>query len=186
MRDWWATVLRCCGDRVETEQFVTEFEPGQRLRPDVRASPEVGSYRTYDVEVASSSFTAGTQNKTESNAKRRTNLKAEQWSKARRTSCDRVNHRLEKQPLVPMALDVYGRRGKNRPSTDRSSRAKVGRRPLNIDRNIVETGTITADLNHANFPDSVPRAEPGQPRHTYKKMDDPSSLVLGRLPGEGE
>ena len=39
-RDWWAGVLANCGDRVETEQFVSEYEPEKRLRADVRAVPD--------------------------------------------------------------------------------------------------------------------------------------------------
>ena len=37
--DWWAGVLANCGDRVETEQIVSKYEPENRLRADVRWEP---------------------------------------------------------------------------------------------------------------------------------------------------
>ena len=54
IRDWWAGVLANCGDRIETEQFVSEYEPELRSRADVRAIPDVRGHPTYDDTVVSS------------------------------------------------------------------------------------------------------------------------------------
>ena len=47
IRDWWAGVLANCGDRVETEQFVSEYEPEKKTARRCPSDPRRG--RTSDI-----------------------------------------------------------------------------------------------------------------------------------------
>ena len=56
IRDWWAGVPTNCGDRVETEQFVSEYEQLLRRRADIT---DVVGYPTYHDAAVRSPFTSG-------------------------------------------------------------------------------------------------------------------------------
>ena len=69
IRDWRAGVLTNCADRVQTAQFVSEYERALRLRADIRAIPDVGGYATYYDVVVTSPFTTGMRESQESEPK---------------------------------------------------------------------------------------------------------------------
>ena len=110
IRDWWAGVLANCGDRVETEQFVSEYEPEKRLRADVRAIPDVGGHPTYYDIVVSSPWTTGTPEGAESENKGQPHedraVKAAETNKMRDYTPPPNTQAVH---IITMAFDVYGR-----------------------------------------------------------------------------
>ena len=106
IRDWWAGVLANCGDRVETEQFVSEYEPEKKLRADVRAIPDVGGHPTYYDIVVSSPWTVGTPAKTKDNRTKDRAVKAAETNKMRDYT---PLPNTQAVHIITMAFDVYGR-----------------------------------------------------------------------------
>ena len=105
-------MLANCGDRVETEQFASEYEPEKRLRADARAIPDVEGHPTHHDIVVSSNWTTGTHEVAEGENKGQPHE-------------DRVGNPAEMNKLrdykpppntqavhiVPMAFGVYGKLG---------------------------------------------------------------------------
>ena len=48
--DWWAGLRKSRGDRVETEQFISEYEPEARMSADAVAIPDAGGGRRSQLE----------------------------------------------------------------------------------------------------------------------------------------
>ena len=102
-------MLTNCGDHVETEQFVSEYEPEKRIRADVRAIPDVGGHPTYYDTVVSSPWTTGSHEGAESEHKCQPHedraVKAAETNKMRYYSRRQNTQAIH---IVPMAFDVYG------------------------------------------------------------------------------
>ena len=103
--------LKSCRDRVDTEQFISEYDPEMSVRVDVAAILDVGHPTFYDV-VVTSPFATGTHIRTEE-GKERTTVRRRQSSKPRKKKSS-ISGRRERKPvvhLVPLAFDVYRRCG---------------------------------------------------------------------------
>ena len=102
IRDWWAGVLANCGDRVETEQFVSECEAEKRL----------GGHPTFYDIVVSSPWTTGTHEGAGSEHKGQPHedraVKAAETNKMR--DC-KPPPSTEAAHIILMSFDVYGRWG---------------------------------------------------------------------------
>ena len=110
IRDWWAGVLANCGDQVETEQFVSEYEPEIRLRADVRAIQDVGGHPTYSDIVASSPWTTGTHEGAESEHKGQPHDdRAVKTAETNKIRDYKPPPSTQAAHIIPVALDIYGR-----------------------------------------------------------------------------
>ena len=140
IRDWCAGVLSSCGDRVETEQFVSEYEPEKRLRADVRQS------QTW--EGARLTWTTGTHEGAESEHKGQAH--EDRAVKAAETNKMRDYNPLPKTQavhIIPMTCDVYGRWGERAELAlkQAASRRLEKRDALRATRSERSLGALAAD-----------------------------------------
>ena len=114
-----------CGHRVETEQFVSEYE----LRAGVRPIPDVGGHPSYYDIVVSSPWTTGTHEGAESENKG-------QPHEDRAVKAAETNKMLNYMPppntqavhIIPTAFDVYRKVGrKGGTGAETSSKKKAGK-----------------------------------------------------------